>query len=99
KVSVQYRRLRSAHEPKTSRISSAVASPAPLMRPTRTAEAPSDASNGPVTDRAPSYTMSAARLTTPKPTTVRHGDQESRPILDWLAAVRSVRPQFVQQKR
>ena len=52
-----------------------MASPAPLTSPTSTAEAPSAASNGPVTERAPSYTMSAARLTTPNPTTVRHGDQ------------------------
>ena len=53
-----------------------MASPAPLISPTRTAEAPSEASNGPVTERAPSYTMSAARLTTPNPTTARHGDQD-----------------------
>ena len=58
-----------------------MASPAPLTRPTRTAEAPSDASNGPVTERAPSYTMSAARLTTPNPTTARHGDHKSRTVL------------------
>ena len=62
-----------------------MASPAPLTSPTRTAEAPSDASNGPVTERAPSYTMSAARLTTPNPTTVRHGDQDrpARARGDW----------------
>ena len=53
-----------------------MASPAPLTSPTRTAEAPSEASNGPVTERAPSYTMSAARLTTPNPTTARQGDQD-----------------------
>src|SRR4029453_15015075 len=61
----------------------------PLMRPTRTAEAPSDASNGPVTERAPSYTMSAARLTTPNPTTARHGDQDRLAAPNVLAEARS----------
>ena len=63
-----------------------MASPAPLTSPTKTAKAPSDASNGPVTERAPSYTMSAARLTTPNPTTVRHGDQD-RPAVPALEAI------------
>ena len=59
------------------------------MRPTRTAEAPSDASSGPVTERAPSYTMSAARLTTPNPTTVRHGDHDQPTVLEALAETTS----------
>src|SRR3954454_15162892 len=48
------------------------------MTPTWTADAPSDPRNGPATARMPSYTMSAARLTTPNATTVRHGLQVSR---------------------
>jgi hypothetical protein len=38
-----------------------------------------------VTERAPSYTMSAARLTTPNPTTVRHGDHDSPGSLEGIA--------------
>jgi hypothetical protein len=53
-VRVQYRRVRSASGPDTSRSSNATASPAPVTRPTATADAPSEASNGPYTDRAPS---------------------------------------------
>jgi hypothetical protein len=74
-VNAQYRRLRSASGPDTSRPTNAVASPAPVTHPTSTAEPPRDASSGPYTERPPSYTMSAARLTIPKPTTIRHDDQ------------------------
>lgn len=37
------------------------------MRPTVAAEAPNEASNGPCTLNAPSYTMSISMLTRPKP--------------------------------
>ena len=50
----QYRPDRSASGPEKIRKPSAAASPAPVTRPTTSAEAPSEARNGPVTDRAPS---------------------------------------------
>ena len=50
----QYRRLLSAHGPLTSRRTSATASPAPVTRPTVSADAPSEPRNGPATARMPS---------------------------------------------
>src|SRR3954469_23579520 len=74
-VARQYPPDRSTRVPNGNRSTRASASPAPVTSPTSSAEAPSEASSGPVIERAPSYTMSAARETTPKPTTARHGDQ------------------------
>ena len=79
------------------------------MNPTSTAVAPSDASSGPVIERAPSYTMSAVILTNPKPTTARHGDQRTEagasPTVAALASVSAgwviglpVRPQRRRQR-
>ena len=53
-VTAQYRRLRSASAPEASRSSSATASPAPVIAPTASAEAPSEDSSGPYRDRPPS---------------------------------------------
>jgi hypothetical protein len=50
----QYRPDRSARGPENSRNPRAAASPAPVTRPTTSAEAPREARKGPVTDRAPS---------------------------------------------
>ena len=76
-----------------------MASRVPLISPTRTAEAPSEASNGPVTERAPSYTMSAARLTTPNPTTARYGEQDGPTVPAPLGEAGSVgtRPRDITQ--
>ncbi|HEY7103525.1 MAG TPA: hypothetical protein VH573_17950 [Mycobacteriales bacterium] len=53
-VTAQYRRLRSASIPEASRSSKATASPAPVIAPTASADAPSDDSSGPYSDRPPS---------------------------------------------
>lgn len=53
-VHAHNRPVRSANGPKINRSTRAAASPTPVTSPTTTAEAPSDASRGPVTDRAPS---------------------------------------------
>jgi hypothetical protein len=53
-VSCQCRWLRSAQGPLTNRRTSATASPAPVTRPTVSADAPSEPSNGPATARMPS---------------------------------------------
>ena len=53
-VTAQYRRLRSASTPEPSRSSRAAASPAPVIAPTASPDAPSDDSSGPYSDRPPS---------------------------------------------
>ncbi|CFE65987.1 Uncharacterised protein [Mycobacterium tuberculosis] len=71
-VQAQNRRLRSANGPDTSRKPKAAASPTPVTTPTTSPVAPNEASSGPVIERAPSYTTSASRPTTPNTVTNRH---------------------------
>ncbi|MFE6804223.1 hypothetical protein ACFVEN_21370 [Streptomyces sp. NPDC057681] len=56
-----------------TRRSSSAASSAPVTAPTTVADAPSEARSGPVTERAPSCTKSARRLTVPNRTTNHQG--------------------------
>src|SRR5919108_3168962 len=74
-LSAQWRPVRSATTPVPSLNTSATASPAPVMSPTRAALAPNVARYGPTMLRAPSYTKSASRLTTPNATTNLVGDR------------------------
>ncbi|SKT82740.1 Uncharacterised protein [Mycobacteroides abscessus subsp. abscessus] len=74
-VHAQNLRVRSVRGPDTRRSASAAASPIPVTTPTTRALAPSDASSGPVIERAPSYTISASMLMTPNVVTNRQAER------------------------
>lgn len=85
-VHAQKRCVRSASGPENRRSASAAASPTPVTMPISAADAPSAARNGPVTERAPSYTTSAHRLTAPKPKTNRHAPSGGRTVESRIGA-------------